>query len=288
MPKNKKEDLTRRAFLGTLAGAAAMGAAPLAHAAPGTEASGDKILQVWSCGGLAEAFVPANQRYTEKTGTQIAYTGAFAAALGKSLLGSAKTEVFGGRVLKLAKKLRKEGKMEYFKPLCFTRYVMVTPKGNPANISDIADMARPGTRVILAPGASTPGGKAVGGLLKKAGVLEGAMKNSVIRGTCVQRTMEDLIHGKGDVSVVEYRLTRMPLFKGKSDIIPIPDRYFPDPPLTFTIGVMKHAADRSLADHYVDFILSEEGQGFFESAGFIPAISRKGREMTERLGVKDV
>jgi hypothetical protein len=132
---------------------------------------------------------------------------------------------------------------------------MVTPKGNPAGISDIRDLAKPGIKVILAPEASPPGGKAVSGLLKNAGVLNQVMKNTVVKGSCVQRTMEDLVSGKGDVSVVEKRLTRMPLFRGKSDIIAIPSKYYPAPPLTFTIGVMKHATDSALADHYVDFIL---------------------------------
>ena len=285
MSKNR-EDLSRRAFITGVAGAA-MGAA-IPNAISASEKSGAKNLLAWSCGGLAEAFIPANKRYKEKTGTEIAYTGAFAAALGKSLLGSATTEVFAGRVLKLAKKLRKEGKMLWFKPLCFTRYVMVAPKGNPGGISGIKDMAGAKTRVILAPEASAPGGKAVAGILKKAGILKEAMKNSVIQGSCVQRTMEDLINGKGEVSIVEYRITRMPIFKGKAEIIPIPEKYFPKSPLTFTIGVMKHVKNEALADHYVNFILSEEGQDFFESAGFIPAISDKGRKMTEEFGVKDV
>lgn len=281
-----KTDYNRRTFLKTATGLA-IGAA-LPSAASASEKFGQNTLQVWSCGGLAEAFIPANRLFEGKTGVNIAYTGAFAAALGKSLLGSATTEVFAGRVLGLAKKLREAGKMEYFKPLCFTSYVMVTPKGNPAGIADIRDLAKPGIKVILAPEASPPGGKAVSGLLKKAGVLEQAMKNSVIKGSCVQRTMEDLLNGKGDVSVVETRLTRMSLFKGKTDIIPIDQQYFPPPPLTFTIGVMTTAKDRALADHYVNFILSEEGQHFFESAGFIPAISKEGERLTEKFEVRDV
>ena len=100
--------------------------------------------------------------------------------------------------------------------------------------------------------------------------------------------MEDLVSGKGDVSVVEKRLTRIPQFKGKTDIIPIAPEYFPTPPLTFTIGVMTAATVRKLADHYVNFILSEEGQNFFESAGFIPAISMEGKRLTNQLGVTDV
>jgi molybdate transport system substrate-binding protein len=244
-------------------------------------------LQVWSCGGLAEAMIPANSLFEKKTGVKIAYTGAFAAALGKSLLGSGRTEVFAGRVLDLAKKLREAGKMEYFKPLCFTSYVMVTPKGNPANILAIEDMAKPGVRVVLAPEASPPGGQAVQALLKKAGIQEAVTKNAIIQGSCVQRTMDDVISAHGDVSIVELRITRMREFEGKLDIVPIPERFFPPAPLTFTVGVMKDARDRALADVYVDFITSAEGQAFFERQGFIPAISDKGRELVEKFGVKD-
>lgn len=287
-PQNNdsKPLLNRRIFLATVAGAAAGTALPCAPAA-GKAFSRD-TLSVWACGGLAEAFLPANQRYKTKTGIEIAFTGAFAAALGKSLLGSATTDVFAGRVLGMAQKLRKAGKMEFFKPLCFTRYVLVTPKGNPAGISDIGDLAKPGIRVILAPQASPPGGEAVTGLMKKAGVLGPAMKNAVVTGSCVQRTMEDLVKGKGDVSIVENRLTQMPLFKGKVDVLPIPEKFFPPGPLTFTIGVMNHAPDKALAIHYIDFMRSEEGQDFFQSAGFVPAMSDEGQRLIEKLGVQDV
>jgi molybdate transport system substrate-binding protein len=282
---NNPECDGRRAFLKSAIVGAAGAALPISIARAKTFSR--DALQVWSCGGLAEAFIPANASYEKKNGIKISYTGAFAAALGKSLLGSATTEVFGGRVLDLAKKLKSSGKMLYFKPLCFTSYVMVTPIANPAGIEKIGDMARPGVRVVLAPEASPPGGQAAMILLKKAGILDAATKNCVSSGSCVQRTMGDIISGKGDVSIVELRLTRMPDFAGKAHIVPIPEEYFPPPPLTFTIGVMKDAADRALADDYLQFITSEEGQAFFAAAGFIPAISDKGKELIEKLGVRD-
>jgi molybdate transport system substrate-binding protein len=281
----KGNHLSRRAFLSTAAGAAIGAAVPSGLSAE--EQFKEKSLHVWSCGGLAEAFIPANKKFKEITGVEIAYTGAFAAALGKSLLGSASTEVFAGRVLALAKKLRKASKMVWFKPLCFTSYVLVTPKGNPAGIEGIQDLAKSGVKVILSPEASPPGGGAVNVLLQKAGVVDKAMENCVIKSSCVQRAMEELIDGKGDVSVVEKRLTRIPLFKDKSEIIPIPEEFFPPPPLTFTIGLMKDAKNPDLAARYIDFILSNEGQGFFMKAGFIPSMSDKGRMMVEKLGVKD-
>lgn len=282
----KREDCTsRRTFLKTALGTA-VGAAVIGER-PGFAFSTDH-LQVWSCGGLAEAMMPVNMLFEKKTGVKVAYTGAYAVALGKSLMGSGHTEVFAGRVLELAKNLRKAGRMVYFKPLCFTSYVMVTPKGNPAGIQALEDMAKPGVRVVLAPDASNPGGPAVQVLLKKAGIQEAVMKNAVERGSCVQRTTNDLIAGKGDVSIVELRITRMREFEGKMEIFPIPGRFFPPPPLTFTVGVMKDARDRALADAYVDYVTSAEAQAVFERQGFIPALSDKGRELIEKLGVQDV
>jgi len=247
-----------------------------------------ECLQVWSCGGLAEAMMPANKLYEQGTGCTVAYTGAFAASLGKSLLGNAKTEVFAPRVLDLAKKLKAEGKMLHFKPLCFTKYVLITPRGNPAGIKGIQDLAKPGIRVILSPDASPPGGSAAMLILQNAGVLEEAKENAVVMGDCVQRIVPDVIIGKGDVSVVELRLTRLPQFAGKVDIIEIPEKFIPLKPVTFTIGVMKWAKNRDLAEDYVKFIISEKGQSFFEPAGFIPALSEEGERLAKKYGVKDV
>lgn len=251
------------------------------------DAVSGKTLRVWSCGGLAEAFIPANAAYEQLTGVKISYTGAFAAALGKSLLGGATTEVFGGRVLDLAKKLKSAGKMAYFQPLCYTSYVMVTPRGNPAGVRELADMAKPGVRVILAPDASPPGGLAVQILLKKAGLADAVAQNSPAQGSCVQRIMDEIADGGADVSIVERRLTRKAEFRDKIEVYEIPEEFYPPGPLTFTIGVMKHAADPALADHYLNYITSAEGQGHFAAAGFIPALSEKGRRLTEKLGVKD-
>ena len=278
----------RREFLRTALAGAAASAATVLPASPSRAAGADARLQVWSCGGLAEAMLPAHKEFEDSTGTDISYTGAFAAALGKSLLASGSTEVFANRVLALAQKLCQAGRMEYFKPLCFTSYVMVTPPGNPAGIQTVQDMARPGVRVAMAPEASPPGGKAVLGLLKKAGAVKDVMKNVANPGSCVQRSVTEVVQGKADVMITELRVTRLPENAGKLEIVPIPEALFPPPPLTFTIGVMREARDRALADAYVEFMTSSRGQAHFEKAGFIPAISDKGREMTERLGVHDV
>jgi molybdate transport system substrate-binding protein len=246
-------------------------------------------LRVWSCGGLAEAMMPAHEDYERLRGVRLAYTGAFAAALGKSLLGSGRTEVFCGRVLELARNLKEAGRLIGFKPLCYTTYVIVTPKGNPKKIAGIEDMAKPGIRVAMAPEASPPGGAAVMGILKKAGLTEQIMANTVSPGTCVQTSVTRVADGGLDAMIVELRIPLLARFAGQLEVVELPFELFPPGPLTFTIGMMREAKNPEFAQDYIDWITSAQGgQPYFERAGFIPADSDRGRELTELLGVKDV
>lgn len=282
--------LNRRKFL--TAGSTALAASMVpsltnAAATEATTAYEGQSLQVWSCGGLAEAFMPANAMYEQHSKATISYTGAFAGALGKSLLGSAQTEVFAPRVLGLAKKLQAQGKMPAFQPLCFTKYVLITPKGNPAGIESIQDLKREGIKTLCSPDSSPPGGKAAMGVLKKSGVLPEAKAKSIYMGSCVQHDVADVADGKADAAVVELRITRLPRYKDKFEIIEIPEKFFPAPPIPFTIGVMKWAKNPDFAHDFVSFITSEAGQAHFEAAGFIPALSEEGERLTAKYGVTD-
>lgn len=282
--------VNRRNFLKG-SGLAVGGILTAAHTASASPASlyQDQSLQVWSCGGLAEAMIPANKDFEAATGAAIAYTGAFAGALGKSLLASdsPQTEVFAPRVLGLAKKLKAQGKMLFYAPLCFTRYVVAVPKGNPAGIRGIEDFNRPEVKPVLTPEASPPGGKATMIILKKAGVDGPATRQAVTMGDCVQTAIPDLINGKGDAAVIEQRITRLPQFQGKLETITIPEAFIPAKPVPFTIGVMKWAKNPEMAKAYMDFILSDQGQAHFANAGFIPAKSAEGQRLIIKYGVQD-
>jgi molybdate transport system substrate-binding protein len=232
--------------------------------------------------------MPAHEEYERLRGIKIVFTGAFAAVLGKSLMGSGRTEVFCGRVLELARNLRKAGRMRHFVPLCYTRYVIITPKGNPKNITSIEDMTKPGVRVAIAPNASPPGGEAVTGLLKKSGFVDKVMANAVRPGSCAQTTAQAVADGEMDAMIVELRIPRMQRFAGRFDVVDLPFEVFPPGPLTFTAGVMEEVKNAELAQDYLDWLTSATGGGaHFERAGFIPADSERGRELTELLGVQD-
>ena len=108
---DEKREISRRTFLKSMLAATAAATVLPKLSLADSALFNSKTLTVWSCGGLAETFTEVNAMYEKKRGVSINYTGAFAGALGKSLLGgSATTDVFAGRVLKLAQSLRKTGK----------------------------------------------------------------------------------------------------------------------------------------------------------------------------------
>ena len=283
----KQTGISRRGFLkGALATAAI--ATPQTMLAGFTPFKSDS-LQVWSCGGLSEAFNELNAIYESRTGHNIQYTGAFAGALGKSLLAlQSTTELFGARVLELSKKLRKAGLSLHFRPLCFTDYVLVVPKGNPAGIRDLKDLAESGVRVMLPLRSSPPGSGPVKGILKNSNLTDAVMKNMVANGSCVINMMCELVDGKGDASIIEKRLTTHDRFKDKIEYMPIDEKLIPPGPLTFTLNIMKYVKDERLANDFADFVCGTEGQEIFEKHGFTSIYSARGLELIERFGVKDV
>lgn len=104
-----KERISRRQLIkSAVAATAAATAVPNLISAGYTPFKSDS-LDVWTCGGLSEAFLQINDLYEAKTGHNIQYTGAFAGALGKALLTlKGQTEVFGARGLELAQNMRKK------------------------------------------------------------------------------------------------------------------------------------------------------------------------------------
>lgn len=189
--------------------------------------------------------------------------------------------------MELAQNLRKKGISLRFKPLCFTDYVLVVPKGNPAGIRDLQDLAEPGVRVMLPLGASPPGSASVKGILKKSGLTDPVMQNMTVNEACVIKMMCGLVEGKGDASIIEKRLTTHDRFKDKIEYMPIDPKFIPPAPLTFTLNVMKYVKDEKLAEDYSDFVRSD-GQEILERNGFTSVHSARGLDLIERFGVKDV
>jgi len=145
--------------------------------------------------------------------------------------------------------------------------VIATPKGNPANITKVEDMARPGVRV----GLGNPKACAIGiwgeKTCKRAGIWEQVQKNQVQSAKCIAEVLTGVQHGVADATFLWASTAVLAL--NDVEIIPIEPQYrgFVKLPL----GITTFSKHPEVARKLKDFILSEEGKVIFRSHAYVTA-----------------
>lgn len=149
----------------------------------------------------------------------------------------------------------------YFEP------VLCVQKGNPKGIKTLQDLTKPGIKL----GVGEPNAAAVGrtteALLKKAGLLEQAEKNVVLRAGNVPELGNSVKLKSLDVSVV-WNVTAAQV-ADDCDAIKLPEGSYE--PSKVPIGVLTFSEHKDLATKFVDFLAGPEGQKMVAESGMTPA-----------------
>lgn len=154
------------------------------------------------------------------------------------------------------------------------RLVVVVPKANPGGIQNLEDLAKPGLKLVLAAPnvpvrdytdemlnkmATEP---AYGDAYKKA-----VLANVVSAEDNVRLVVTKVALGEADAGIV-YRSDVTPDTGAKVQMFDVPDAY--NTLATYPMGVVKTAADKALAQRFVDFVLSGDGQAVLARWNFVP------------------
>lgn len=143
--------------------------------------------------------------------------------------------------------------------------VIVTPRGNPANIQKIEDFARPGVRVSL----GNPKACAIGiwgeKIFRKAGNLDAVRKNAVHEAKCIAEAANAPQHRVVDAGLL-WSSTAV-LYLRDLEIIPIEPKYRGF--VRLPVAVLAFAKHPELARELKQFILSDEGKAIFRSHAYV-------------------
>ncbi|MDK2790570.1 MAG: molybdate transport system substrate-binding protein [Methanothermococcus sp.] len=236
-----------------------------------------KTLVVYSCGGPTEALQEVNSVFEKRYNCKVEFTGASAGTLRKALEKGAYADVFLPRSIKHSKILTNESLMEPdYKIYQFTEWVIITPKGNPKNITKLEDLLRDDVIVYTNSKAKIPEIKA---LKPKKELIEKIYEKSSKDYDCYRKMLKEVANGNADAAIVERRCTTLEGIKGNVEVIDIPREYLDMQKGVFTIGVMKNSKNKDLAYKYMEFVLSDEGQSILAKHGFYPVKSEKGQEI---------
>lgn len=150
------------------------------------------------------------------------------------------------------------------KPVTFARneLVIVTKPGNPAGIGGLADLAEAG--VIALCGEEVPCGRYAQEALTNAGVT--IAESSVTRGQNVGATLTAVTEGDAVAGIVY--LTDAAGAGDAVEAVTIPADL--NVIATYPIGALTSAGAADVAQAFIDFVLSAEGQAILVEYGFVP------------------
>jgi molybdate transport system substrate-binding protein len=143
---------------------------------------------------------------------------------------------------------------------------IVTPKGNPAKIESLADLARPGVKV----GIGNPETVCLGlynvEMLEQCGLFDAVLRNVVAFGGSCSKTANMAAMGHVD-AILGWRVFHY-WNPGKMDFVPIePDKL---PRISYIpISIPVYTRDRALSEEFIAFVLSDRGRAVYKKYGYI-------------------
>jgi molybdate transport system substrate-binding protein len=146
--------------------------------------------------------------------------------------------------------------------------VIAVQKGNPKNITSLADLGKPGVKVAL----GDPNGPAIGKtsekLLNKTGLNSTVQANVVVKTTTVNQLLTYLVTGQADAVIIWEDMGTWSEGQDKIEIIQIPQNETIIS--TVPIAVTVYTQDNSLAQKFENFVTGPKGMAIWEKWGFKP------------------
>ncbi|MDY6836925.1 MAG: molybdate ABC transporter substrate-binding protein [Thermodesulfobacteriota bacterium] len=221
-------------------------------------------IMVYSGAGMRKPMDEIGGLFQKKFGTKVHYNYAGSNALLSQMQLTKKGDAYMPGATLYIDIAREKGLIGYQQGVAYHIPVITVPKGNPANISGLKDLARPDVRLVFGDPKVAAIGKIGNKILKK-----NDLKDAVwAKGVDTTATMNELIiyiaMEQADASINWWDTVK---FVGKIEVIEIPKEK--NVIKVIPIGVTTFSKHPVKAKQFVDFCASEEGKGIFEKHGFI-------------------
>ena len=141
--------------------------------------------------------------------------------------------------------------------------VLIVPKSNPAHITSVTDITKPGVKLVIC-NATVPCGGYARTAFKNLGITAAAMKRVVSQTTDVTQTVAEVALGQADAGFVY--ITDAKAAVGKVSVVPLPAQAKPE--AKDFIAVVKSGQHQAAAKAFVAAVLSPQGQAKLQAAGF--------------------
>ncbi len=204
------------------------------------------------------------QVYEQKTGVKVELTFNNSGTLLNQLETMKKGDIYMPGGMPYVEKAQQKGYIaEIDGPIAYHTPVIITPKGNPAKISKVQDLAQPGLKLVIPDKEATAIGKTVFRTFDKLGIAGDVEKNVLTYVESPAKVVSTLLLGQGDAGIVEYSNT----YKNEDKL----DRVEIDPAVNIIeqipCALLNFSEQKEQARDFLAF-MKKEGPAVFEKYGF--------------------
>ena len=227
----------------------------LAAVAAGCGGSGSaQGARVLAAASLTEAF--------QKVDPSARFSFAGSDELARQIREGAPADVYASANARYPDELFAEGLVEEPEVFASNRLVVIVPRGNPAGIASIEDVAEPGVELLVA-AEGVPAGDYTRDVLADLG-LERALDNVVSNEDDVRGVAGKVALGEADAGFV-YVTDAAPV-EDDVAVVELPEGA--QPPIEYEIAVVAGSENAEAARVFVERVLGPEGRAALERAGF--------------------
>jgi molybdate transport system substrate-binding protein len=241
------------------------------------QAQSDQTLTVFAAASLTDAFEEVATAFeAANPGVDVLFNFAGSSDLAAQLAEGAPADVFASANNRQMTAARDAGRVTV-KPVTFVknRLVLIVPVENPANIAGLRDLANEGVLLVLA-APDVPVRDYTNTMLDRMAAdpgygesyREAVMANVVSEEQNVRQVAAKVALGEADAGIV-YLSDVTPDISDQVIALPIPDSL--NTIATYPIAITNDTANPELAQAFVDYVTSEEGQATMETWNFVPA-----------------
>ncbi len=250
------------------------------RSAPGPTASvpaaGDGELIIFAAASLTDAFRELGANFEQAhPGTTITFNFAGSQQLAQQIAQGAPADVFAPASTKQMDTLVQSGQVNGGASQVFARnrLIVIYPEGNPAGLTTLQDLAKPDVKLVLA-AKEVPVGQYALEFVDKAAASSAfgdsfrahALKNVVSHEENVKAVLTKVTLGEADAGIV-YASDIRGAAGAKVGRIEIPDDL--NTIAVYPIAPITNAKHATLAEEFVTYVLSTEGQAILATYGFL-------------------
>jgi molybdate transport system substrate-binding protein len=230
-------------------------------------------LTVYAAVSLTDAFTEIGKVFeAEHSGVIVLFNFGGSQNLRTQIEQGAPADVFASANAKEMDTLVMQNFIEADAPRMFlaNRLVVILPKDNPAGVKSLEDLGKPGLKLVLA-AAEVPAGQYARQVLGNLNSMFGAdykdkvLANVVSNEDNIRQAVTKIQLGEADAGIVYV-----------SDAVAVPDLQRIEIPAEvnviaeYPIAPLVESANPELADAFIAYVLSAEGQATLEKWGFTP------------------